>query len=354
MDGITWPGISIHAESLTRWFFKAGLIVPRKKGEGHYDRFRNRIIFPIFQRAESAGGVWWPGDGRRLAQIPEQSGNAGIQQKPVPLRGTPGPPAECREIADGVCGRRVFRSLSMHQFGIENTVATLGTSLTADHVRILKGFVGEGGRAILVYDSDQAGIKAAQRSVSVFQKGLLEARILVLPKGHDPDSFLMAFGPDDFMKAAEQAMGMIPFMVESAVDKYGLSIDGKVRIVNDLKSAILAIADPVARSLRVKQLAERIGVDESAIILQKVRHAAPAPARAPGFLVDQKPVETNTGEPVRGETYRLERQMVTMMLQFPEMIADIERRRTHGSFYGPRTGGDREGNHRPFCQNGRM
>jgi DNA primase len=115
-----------------------------------------------------------------------------------------------------------------------------------------------------VYDSDQAGIKAAQRSVAVFQKGLLDARIMVLPKGATiPDSFLMAHGPDDFLKAAEQAMGMIPFMLESAVAKYGLSIDGKVHIVNDLKPAILAIGDPVARSLRVKHLAERIGVDEA-------------------------------------------------------------------------------------------
>ena len=137
--------------------------------------------------------------------------------------------------------------MAAHQAGFANTVATLGTSLTPDHVRILRGFVGEGGQAVLVYDSDQAGIKAAQRSVAVFQKGNLEARILVLPQGHDPDSFLMEQGPDDFLKAASQSMAVIPFMIESAVAQYGLSVEGKVRIVNDLKAALLAIGDPVAR-----------------------------------------------------------------------------------------------------------
>jgi DNA primase len=312
---------------------KAGLIVPRKKGEGHYDRFRNRIIFPIFNAQNQAVGF----GGRVMDDaLPKylNSPETPVYNKSQSLYGVHRARQRSRDMQTVYVVEGYFDLLTMHQFGIENTVATLGTSLTADHVRILKGFVGEGGRAILVYDSDQAGIKAAQRSVSVFQKGLLDARILVLPKGHDPDSFLMAFGPDDFMKAAKQAMGMIPFMVESAVAKYGLSIDGKVRIVNDLKSAILATADPVARSLRIKQLAERIGVDET-IILQKVRHAGPAPGRAAWLQGRPDTGKKPTPAPVRGETYRLERQVVTMMLQFPEMIADIERGRIMDHFSDP-------------------
>jgi DNA primase len=312
---------------------QAGLIVPRKKGEGYYDRFRNRIIFPIFNAQNQPVGF----GGRVMDDaLPKylNSPETPVYNKSQSLYGVHRARQRSREMQTVYVVEGYFDLLAMHQFGIENTVATLGTSLTADHVRILKGFVGEGGRAILVYDSDQAGIKAAQRSVSVFQKGLLDARILVLPEGHDPDSFLMDFGPDDFMKAAEQAMGMISFMVESAVTKYGLSIDGKVRIVNDLKPAILATADPVARSLRVKQLAERIGVDET-IILQKVRHAAPVPGRTAWLPGRPETAEKPAPERARGETYRLERQVVTMMLQFPEMIADIERGRILDHFTDP-------------------
>ena len=312
---------------------QAGLIVSRKKGEGHYDRFRNRIIFPIFNGQNQPVGF----GGRVMDDaLPKylNSPETPVYSKSRSLYGLDRARQKCRETQTVYVVEGYFDLLSMHQFGIENTVATLGTSLTAEHVQILKGFVGEGGKAALVYDSDQAGIKAAQRSVAVFQKGLLEARIMVLPKGHDPDSFLMAHGPDDFLKLAEQSMGMIPFMVESAVEKHGLSIDGKVRIVNDLKPAILAIGDPVARSLRVKHLAERIGVDET-VLLQKIRRTAQPPARA--AWLKGRPGKANAPEPppVRGKTYRLEQQVVAMMLQFPEMIADIKRRRLMDHFTDP-------------------
>lgn len=312
---------------------QAGLIVSRKKGEGHYDRFRNRVIFPIFNGQNQPVGF----GGRVMDDaLPKylNSPETPVYSKSRSLYGLNRARRKCREMQTVYVVEGYFDLLSMHQFGIDNTVATLGTSLTPDHVQILKGFVGEGGKAVLVYDSDQAGIKAAQRSVAVFQKGLLEARIMVLPKGHDPDSYLMEHGPDDFLKAAEKAMGMIPFMVESAVEKYGLSIDGKVRIVNDMKSAILAIGDPVARSLRVKHLAERLDVDET-VILQKVRRTAKPTAKTawlPG-RPDLNPASEPA--PVRGETYRLERQVVAMMLQFPEMIAEIKRRRLMDQFTEP-------------------
>ncbi|WP_372680165.1 DNA primase [Desulfosarcina sp.] len=312
---------------------QAGLIVSRKNGEGHYDRFRNRIIFPIFNGQNQPVGF----GGRVMDDaLPKylNSPETPVYSKSRSLYGLDRARQQCREKQTVYVVEGYFDLLSMHQFGIENAVATLGTSLTAEHVQILKGFVGEGGKAVLVYDSDQAGIKAAQRSVAVFQKGLLEARIMVLPKGHDPDSFLMAQGPDDFSKLAEQSMGMIPFMVESAVENYGLSIDGKVRIVNELKPAILAIGDPVARSLRVKHLAERIGVDET-VLLQKIKRTVNPPATAAWLKGRPGKVSPPEAPPVRGQTYRLEQQVVAMMLQFPEMIVDIERRQLMDHFTDP-------------------
>ena len=304
---------------------KAGLIVPRRKGEGHYDRFRNRIVFPIFNRQNQAIGF----GGRVMDDaLPKylNSPETPVYSKSRSLYGLNAARQQCRETQTVYVVEGYFDLLSMHQFGIRNTVATLGTSLTEDHVRILRGFVGEGGKAVLVYDSDQAGIKAAQRSGSVFQKGNLEARVLVLPQGHDPDSFLMEMGPNDFLEAAGHSMAMIPFMVETAIEKHGLSVQGKVRIVNDLRTALMAIGDPVARSLRVKQLAERLGVDE-ALVLEKIRRTVPA-ASKPGQVARGHAVE-EAATPVssRSETNRMEQQVVAMMLQFPEMIADIKRRR---------------------------
>jgi DNA primase len=312
---------------------QAGLVIPRKKGEGHYDRFRNRIVFPIFNAQNQPIGF----GGRVMDDaLPKylNSPETPVYTKSRSLYGLNAARMKCRETGTVYVVEGYFDMLSMHQVGITNAVATLGTSLTADHVRILRGFVGEGGKAVLVYDSDQAGIKAAQRSVAVFQKGDLEARILVLPEGHDPDSFIMEQGPDVFLKAANGALAMFSFMTESAVDRYGLSVEGKVRIVNELKAAVLAIDDPVARSLRIKYLAEQIEVDES-VILDKIRRGAPAPA-APGRMPPgrQGDRERETA-PEKGGTYRLEMRLVAMMLQFPEMVADIKRRRLTDYFTDP-------------------
>lgn len=313
---------------------KAGLIIPRKSGDGHYDRFRNRVIFPIFNQQNQTVGF----GGRVMDDaLPKylNSPDTPVYNKSRSLYGVHRARQACRQTRIVYVVEGYFDLLSMHQFGMPNTVATLGTSLTTDHVQMLKGAVGEQGRAILVYDSDQAGIKAAQRSVAVFQKGLLEARILVLPQGHDPDSFLMEQGPDDFHRAAEQAMPIMTFMVEAAVEKYGLSIDGKVRIVNELRSAMGAIEDPVERSLQIKYLAERIDVRES-VIIQKIRQTERWPEKGRAWTPHKRqPGPAMPASAGTSETYRLEQQMVAMMLQLPEMIGVVAQRQLIDYFTDP-------------------
>jgi DNA primase len=332
----SWDGLLRRFRSRRRpeaLALAAGLIVARQKGPGHYDRFRNRVIFPIFNAQHQPvafGGRVMDDALPKYLNSPETP----VYSKSRSLYGLDRARPKCRETQTVHVVEGYFDLLAMHQFGISNTVATLGTALTADHVRLLSGCVGHGGKAILVFDSDRAGIKAAQRSVAVFQKGLLEARILVLPEGHDPDSFLMAHGADDFLAAVARSVALFAFMVSCAIEQHGLDIDGKVRIVNDLSAAIMAVDDPVSRSLHIHQLAERIGVDEKAI-LQKIRRTAAPQSKLRGRpdrpTIDPKP----DSDPVRGEAYRLERQLVAMMLQFPEMIAEIARRRLLAHFTDP-------------------
>ncbi len=323
----------------------AGLIIPRKKGspvqgpqekgQSYYDRFRNRIIFPIFNAQSQPVGF----GGRVMDDaLPKylNSPETPVYNKRRSLYGLNRARQQSRQSEAVYVVEGYFDLLTMHQFGISNTVATLGTSLTLEHVQILKGLVGQKGEAILVFDSDQAGVKAAQRSVAVFQKGLLAARVLVLPKDQDPDSFIMKNGAGAFLQIAKDAKGMMDFMVASAIAKYGLTIEGKVRIINDLKDAILAIGDPVERALRVKQLSERMGVEES-ILLQKVRQGGPVPAKRQWMTgrPDTNPKEHRCVSKPKGETYRLERQMVAMMLQYPEMIPYIAKHRYVTQFADP-------------------
>ncbi len=307
---------------------KAGLIVRQKTGNGYYDRFRDRIIFPIFDTARQVIGF----GGRVMDDsLPKylNSPETPLYNKSRSLYGIHRARNNCRQSGLVYLVEGYFDLLSLHQYGIENAVATLGTSLTGDHVRVLKGCVGESGKAILVYDSDAAGIKAAQRSVDVFQKGFMNAEILVLPKGHDPDSFLMEFGPGDFLKASKKALGLIPFLIESAIEKHGLSIDGKIKIVSDLKGVIGSIRDSVARSLYVKKLSERTGVDES-IVLEKIRsvyHNRSLPGQASNFFRDNfKETHETERQQYLHKDHAMERKIISMVLQFPEMIPDIRER----------------------------
>jgi DNA primase len=313
-----WDGLLRYLESKrvpSELIAKAGLIVSRKNQNGYYDRFRDRIAFPIFNlnRQVIGFGGRVMGDG-----IPKylNSPETPIYNKSRSLYGIDKAKQKARASAAMYVVEGYFDVLALHLYGIENTVATLGTALTAEHVQLLKGMVGESGRVVLVYDSDQAGIKAAQRSIPIFEQGYLDARILVLPKGYDPDDFLRERGPDDFFKAADQALGMVPFLIDSAIQRYGLSIEGRVKAVAALQKPLAEVQDSVARSLYIQQLSERLNIDE-AVVLQKIRQAA-----------DKRPTY-RSGSSIRDlrggvkDSQRLECQILAMMLRYPLMIPEI-------------------------------
>lgn len=294
---------------------KSGLIIPRKNSKGFYDRFRDRIMFPILdpsQRVIGFGGRVM-GDGMpKYLNSPETP----LYNKRRSLYGIHAAKQEARKSGIIYLVEGYFDALAMHLYGISNAVATLGTALTVEHVQLIKGLVGTSGHAILVYDSDQAGIKAAKRSISIFEQGMLDARILVLPQGYDPDDYLREHGPEDFHKASKEAIGMVPFLIESAIERHGLTLEGKVKVVSSLQESLAAVQDNIARSLYMKQLAERLDIDEAAV-LEKIRQASKA-SETTGRCVPDRQLEKQFSG-----SSRLEQQIVAMMLRYPVMIAEI-------------------------------
>ncbi len=295
---------------------KSGLIIPRKGKSGFYDRFRSRIIFPIFDISMQVVGF----GGRVLDNsLPKylNSPETPVYNKSRSLYGLHVAKGKCRESKTVFIVEGYFDLLALHQHGVQNSVATLGTSLTPEHVQILRGFIGKNGRVVLVYDSDMAGIKAAQRSIEVFDKGYVDASIVVLPAGHDPDSYLLEFGVESFTSLAAESKGVISFLIDCAVKKHGLSTEGKIHIISDMKAPLAAINDNVARSLYVKELAECVGVDETAV-LEKVREVS-AGRRSDIAKPAADYVLQNNGN-------RLERRIIAMMLQFPEVLSEVDNR----------------------------
>jgi DNA primase len=308
-----------------QWLEKCGLVIPRKDRSGYYDRFRNRVIFPIFNFSSQVIGF----GGRVMTdELPKylNSPETPVFNKSSSLYGIHRARPAARSAGRVFLVEGYFDVLALHLYGIENSVATLGTALTPEHVDLLKGMVGSG-QVVLVFDSDNAGIQAARRSIPIFEQKYMEARVLVLPRGYDPDLYLRENGPDDFLKAADKAVGMIPFLIETAIEKHGLSIAGKVKVVADLQDILAAVQDSVARSLYIQMVAERLSIDETAI-LEKIREMTPTVHGADNTMTRVEP----TGD---SDAHRLEQRILEMMVHFPEMVQIVQERNFLEKFDDP-------------------
>ncbi|MDY6986605.1 MAG: DNA primase [Thermodesulfobacteriota bacterium] len=282
---------------------KTGLIIP--KSGGYYDRFRDRIMFPITDIHGKVVGF----GGRSLDDsLPKylNSPESPIYHKSETLYGLHEAKKHCRQTGAAFVVEGYFDLLALTCHGIDNVVASLGTALTRGHVRILKGYAE---KVTLVFDSDEAGVKAAERALPLFEQEKVDARIMRLPEGKDPDSYIFEAGDGPFREMAQQALDMMEFMMVSAIKKHGLSPQGKVKIVETLKGPLGSLEDSVGRAIYVKDLAERLDIDESAI-LERIRTSAP---RGKKRALRAKGPNTS----------KLEETLVAMMLQCPDSLSDF-------------------------------
>jgi DNA primase len=306
---------------------KTGLIIP-KENKGYYDRFRNRIIFPILdekRRVIGFGGRVLDDSKPKYLNSPESP----IYHKGHSLYGVHASKDRCRETETVFIVEGYFDLISLHQHGFTNSVATLGTALTVEHVRLLKrGFAR---KAYLVFDSDAAGVKAAHRSIPIFMDESVSAAVVVLPKGYDPDSYLHKMGAKAFQEATDHALGMIDFLIESAVLQYGLTIEGKLRILSEISDPLSRISDSVTRSIYIRHVADRINVEEAAVAekirsvvsrIRQVKHHQDNRAQNPPKT---ESISRSCSSPTTSDDLRLEKQIVSMMLKYPKILPQVEK-----------------------------
>lgn len=307
---------------------KSGLVIPRKSGTGYYDRFRERIVFPIYNLNKQVVGF----GGRVLdASLPKylNSPETPVYSKGKLLYGLHLARNKCRETRTVYIVEGYFDLLMLHQYGVENAGATLGTALTTEHIHMIKGFAD---KVILVFDGDDAGIQASLRSVGIFIEKGMQARVMLLPRGHDPDSFMRKYGLEAFETIADKSRSVISFIMETAQKKYGLSVEGKMQIIEELKIPLASIQDMGTRNSYIKEVWERLGVKEYDI-REKVDAAVVAMQKADadhrnrltdhiqqGNHSKQTLMETGRQE---ASGSRLERQIIAMMLQYPKILPDI-------------------------------
>lgn len=236
----------------------AGLLV---RGErGFYDRFRNRVIFPIEDHRNRILGF----GGRSIDQAEPKYLNS--PDTPVYRKG------EClygfKQARDRILQKReaivvegYFDVLSMAQYGFENVVAPLGTALTLPQLRLLKPIVE---KVLLLFDGDEAGRKAALRAVELLLEEGMEGDVVILPEGEDPDSFLRSKGGEALLKGRTKA---VEFYCKELAKGFDLKDpEGKYRMAQALVGLLERIEDPMKRRFYLEYFSDFLGVDPEMLL----------------------------------------------------------------------------------------
>jgi DNA primase len=240
---------------------EAGLLIPKKTG-GYYDRFRGRVIFPIFDMRNRIVGF----GGRVLDQsMPKylNTPETPLFQKGELLYGLHVAYEVIRKTGRVVIVEGYTDVLALLKYGFRGSVATLGTALTREHIRKLKGYAEE---AVLIFDPDAAGTTAAMRSLPLFLNEGMSSKVVLLPKGEDPDTFVNRNGIEPFSALLDRAVPTFDFFLDTKLSETRATIEGRSNAGKEIIDLLLDLASELQRSLYVRRLSERLGVPESSVL----------------------------------------------------------------------------------------
>lgn len=263
-----WDQLTRHLQSQgfpTEVIIRAGLVKERKSGTGHYDTFRNRIIFPIQNlrgKIVAFGGRLINGDD---AESPKylNSPETPIYEKGANLYGLNFAFEPIRKQKDAIIVEGYIDLITAHQAGLGNVVATLGTALTRRHAKLLKRYTPQ---VTLVFDADMAGRAAAERGHAIFLEEGLKVKAASLPSQTDPDSFIRQRGPEAFTQVIKGAKPLMEFIIDNALREHPpATIQGKVDCVNSVLPFLARIENSVERNEYMNLLSQRTSVPEKDI-----------------------------------------------------------------------------------------
>ncbi|OGX09895.1 MAG: hypothetical protein A2Y06_07060 [Omnitrophica WOR_2 bacterium GWA2_37_7] len=244
---------------------KAGLIIPRDNGRGFYDRFRNRIIFPIFDTR---------GNCRAFGARALEDNQAKYLNSPETIVYTKGNHLYGFHLAknsitqeDAVIVVEGYLDCIMpYQFGVQNIVASLGTALTVEQIRLIRRY---SRNVILLFDMDKAGEAAMLRSLDTLVEEEMNVKVAILDEGEDPDSFIRMKGQEVFLDRIKNAQLMIDYKLSSLKKKYdSKTAEGKEKITSEMLVTIGKFRSEVIKSDYIKLLAHRLHVSEQALLAE--------------------------------------------------------------------------------------
>ncbi len=244
----------------------ANLAVKQRNGNGIYDRFRNRVMFPII---DLRGNVIAFG------------GRIMTDEKPKYLNTSDTPVFKKSENLFSLNNAKNSGSrtlilcegymdvIAVNQAGFQNAVATLGTALTREQAMLMKRYADE---VVICYDSDEAGQKATSRAIPILRNAGLLVRILTVPSGKDPDEFIKskgADGPEAFRALVEKSGNDVEYRLQKLRSNYNLNTsDGKVQFLEEATKVIAAIYSPIERDVYISRLCKEFEISKDSFVRQ--------------------------------------------------------------------------------------
>ena len=281
-------------------------------GSKKYDRFRNRVMFPIINTSGKVigfgGRAIAEGDSPKYLNSPESV----IFQKKNNLYSLNFARQACTKDGFIILVEGYMDVISLYQSGVQNAVASLGTALTENQAKLMHRYTGD---VVLSYDADAAGRKAANRGMDILRQENCRVRVLHVTDGKDPDEYVKKYGKEAFLDLVAGAKAFGDYKLESAKQGFDLSKDeDKVRYIKKA-AGILAVMDPVEQELYTAKLADELGVSQDSVKREVVQEKAPETKRNQ---------ETDTGKDTgEEELFPREKYLIKLVSMCPEYLDKI-------------------------------
>ncbi|EMU53425.1 DNA primase [Clostridium butyricum] len=240
---------------------EAGLILKSEKKGNTYDRFRNRVMFPVFDvrgKVIGFGGRVLDDSKPKYLNSPETV----VFHKGTNLYGLNFATKNKLEQDYIIIVEGYMDLISLHQHGITNTVASLGTALTINQARLLKRYVN---KVIISYDADVAGQTATLRGLEILRHAGLDVKVLKVPQGKDPDEFVRNNGKDAFLRLVDNALPLIEYRIKKAAEGINLRDNNELVKYGEKFAEILADLNPIEKDVYIKKISEETSIKEQAI-----------------------------------------------------------------------------------------
>jgi DNA primase len=247
----------------------AGLLAKKEDTGRTYDRFRERVIFPIANLADEligfGGRVIGEGEPKYLNSPETPAFSKGENLYALPFA-----KEAIRKEGHAILVEGYMDVIALHQAGVAEAVGTLGTGFTSGHVRLLKRYTD---RVVVNFDPDAAGRAATRRSLEVLLENGFEVRVVSLPPGKDPDLYVREHGRDGYRARLAEALPYLEYLTREVASRHDLArAKGKVEALNEVLPFLARLDNPVQRASHVELIATVFGIEDR-LVLQELKEA---------------------------------------------------------------------------------